>query len=58
MGRIDIGIVMPSYIFVQPAISSTVSLMSAYVVGLPPFNEPNINVYLPLEKLDITNAYF
>jgi hypothetical protein len=58
MGSIDIGIVIPSYIFVQPAISSTVPLMSANVVGLPPFNEPNINVYLPIEKLDISNAYF
>ena|SRR5437763_15868938 len=48
---------MPIYILVQPAISITVPLRSANVVGLPPFNEPNINVYLLVEKLDISIAY-
>ena len=48
---------MPIYILVQPAISNTVPLRSANVVGVPPFNEPNIKVYRLVEKLDISSAY-
>ena len=50
-------VIIAPYIFVQPAISNTVPLMSANVVGVPPFKEPNINVYLLVEILDISNAY-
>ena len=48
----------PGYIVVQPATSSTVPLIDANVVGVPPFSDPNIRVYvLVVEKFVICNTY-
>ena len=45
------------YIVVQPAISRTVPLIDANVVGVPPFSDPNISVYVLVEKFAICSTY-